>query len=322
MAGSDEPSVGLVTDSDLNRHVLQSLLQEAGYVVAVSVDSTQLVDFVEAGEPDFDAWLVDLSDGESQQILDLLEYSVLPLLVNDEIPSSRDTSEYASWQRRLLEKLEVVAVAKPVNDVGAAVFNRSISAWARKVWVLAASLGGPEAVKCFLDNLPADLPLAMVYGQHIEANFNDVLVSAVGSNPHYTMQLMRGEQILMPGNIVVVPADRQLRFLSRGRVVETRKLWQGQYQPALDQVIAELAKVYRENLGVIIFSGTCNDGEIGCRVAKAYGSTVWAQSPASCISSAMPDAAIATGCVSRQGTPEQLAQALVQHCREAAAKIE
>jgi chemosensory pili system protein ChpB (putative protein-glutamate methylesterase) len=57
----------------------------------------------------------------------------------------------------------------------------------------------------------------------------------------------------------------------------------------------------------------CNDGEIGCRVAKACGGTVWAQTPDSCISPDMPNAAISTGCVSKQGTPEQLAQALAEH---------
>jgi chemosensory pili system protein ChpB (putative protein-glutamate methylesterase) len=44
------------------------------------------------------------------------------------------------------------------------------------VWVLAALLGGPEAVKSFIQALPKDLSLAMVYGQHIEENFDQWLI--------------------------------------------------------------------------------------------------------------------------------------------------
>jgi chemosensory pili system protein ChpB (putative protein-glutamate methylesterase) len=153
----------------------------------------------------------------------------------------------------------------------------------------------------------------MVYGQHIEANFDGLLASAVGYNHSYPMELVGGEYILAHGKVAVVPADKQLRFLAHGRVVATRKPWSGLYQPTLDQVISELARIYRQRLGVIIFSGLCNDGEIGCRVAKSCGATVWAQSPESCLSADMPNAAISTGCVTYQGNPEQLASALVQH---------
>ncbi len=177
--------------------------------------------------------------------------------------------------------------------------------------MLAASFGGPEAVKTFLDTLPA-LPLALVYGQHIEARFDSVLTAAVSSNPAYPIRLLRGRGQLRTGEVAVVPVDRALRFLPRGEVVETRRRWKGQYQPSLDQVIAELARLYRDRLGVIVFSGMCNDGEVGCRVAAACNSTVWVQTPDSCMSPDMPNAALSTGCVSYQGTPVELAQALAQ----------
>ena len=77
----------------------------------------------------------------------------------------------------------------------------------------------------------------------------------------------------------IVPADNQLSFLPNGHIVKTNVRWNGAYQPSLDLVITQLAQLYRQRLGVIIFSGMCNDGEIGCTVAKACGATVWAQTP-------------------------------------------
>ena len=51
--------------------------------------------------------------------------------------------------------------------------------WSGQVWVLVASMGGPEAVNNFLKVLPPDLQLAMVYGQHIEENFDGFLAEAI-----------------------------------------------------------------------------------------------------------------------------------------------
>ena len=233
--------------------------------------------------------------------------------MNDEVPPVQDVKAHELWQRRLLEKLEVVAISKchleSANKITEAVTHHQS---AKKVWVLVASLGGPEAVRRFFAQLPPQLPIAMVYGQHIEKNFDSGLVDAIGAKHSYPMRLVKGEEILRAGEVAVVPVDYQLRFLSRGRVVATRKPWSGSYQPALDQVIAELARVYRQDLGVIVFSGMCNDGEIGCRVAKACGGTVWAQTPESSLSPDMPNAAIGTGCVSYQGSPEQLAKGLAK----------
>ncbi len=334
-----QPRIALVSNCDLNRYILKGVLSDAGYELITSLDSQRLSAHFDSNQPlssslsfnaartyseigvdaGLDAWLVDMGGDASQEVLDLLvEKSELPLLVNDEVPPTQALETHALWRRRLLEKLEVVAVRRCTatdvvissntsgNDAGDSDTKQSV----KNVWVLAASLGGPEAVACFLNALPPGLPLAMVYGQHIETNFDGLLASAIGNQQDYPLQLIRDEQTLTVGQVAVVPVDSQLRFLTHGRVVETRNPWPGCYQPALDQVIAELARVYRQNLGVIIFSGMCSDGEIGCRVAKACGSTVWVQEPVSCMSPDMPNAAISTGCVSHQGTPEQLAASL------------
>lgn len=307
-----KPRVGLVTNNDFNRHVLQRVLLESGYRLAVSLDADKLNSFIAAGNLELDAWLVDIDGGEMHQAIDcIVEKTDIPLLVNDQVPTSnQDAQDQDIWLRRLQQKLEVVALS---NTEQLTQVLDGATARLETVWVLAASFGGPDAVKRFLAALPADLPLAMVYGQHIEANFDGLLASALGNNHNYPMELVEGECLLAHGKVAVVPADKQLRFLAHGRVVATRKPWAGLYQPTLDQVISELARIYRQRLGVIIFSGMCNDGEIGCRVAKSCGATVWAQSPESCLSDDMPNAAISTGSVSFQGDPEQLASALVQH---------
>ena len=314
------PKIGLVTDNDLNRHMLQAVLVEGGYSVVTSVDSKALSEQLKAtGEFSFqkvaDALLIDVDSNDENEsmrlLLDcLLENNELPLLISDEVPDSSDQTVFKIWRRKLLEKMELLLATHTQQNDDAA--GAGVSENVEHVWVLAASLGGPESLKRFLRELPADLPISMVYGQHIEKEFDHGLTQALSSCSSYPMDLIRGRHLLKNGHIAVIPADRQLCFLPGGNVLDTKKPWEGSYQPALDQVIAELAKIYRENLGVIIFSGTCDDGVIGCRVAKGCGATVWVQEPSSCLSDSMPVAALDTGCVSFQGTPEQLAQALAK----------
>jgi chemosensory pili system protein ChpB (putative protein-glutamate methylesterase) len=297
------PQVGIVAGTDLHRHVLKKLLLESGYG-ARCIDPQQLLQCLQEDENKPDAWLLDSSDPDVDQLVSqIVQYSsATPFLVNDEYPPAQPEA-LADWRRRVLDKLEEL-----VASVSAAPYAKIEAPVA--VWVLAASTGGPEAISEFLAALQPGLPIAMVYAQHIESGFDSVLKNALERHRHYPSTLCRGEQSLRKGGLLVVPADRQLRFLPFHRVIETRSPWEGRYQPAIDQVTGDLARLYPQRCGVIVFSGLCDDGALGCRVVQANGGEIWAQTPASCVSPDMPQAALATGTVTVQGTPEQLAQAM------------
>lgn len=296
------PEIGLVASADLSRHVLRNLLQESGYRTRCFTPE-QLHECLSRSDAGPDAWLLDASDPELDgEVADIVEHSDAPFLINDEPPPQR-SAVFAEWRRRVLAKLE---------ELAAGVARASLTAVAppQAVWVLAASTGGPEAVREFLGALAPELPLTFVYAQHIEPRFDGVLTSALDRQGHYRSALCRGEQTLEQGRVLVVPADRQLRFLPFHRVLVTRKPWEGRYRPAIDQVAGDIARLYPKRVGMIVFSGTCDDGALGGRVIQSCGGEIWAQSPASCICPDMPNAALATGMVSVQGTPVQLAQAL------------
>jgi chemosensory pili system protein ChpB (putative protein-glutamate methylesterase) len=297
-----KPCIGVVANGDLRRHVLKKLLLDAGYD-ACAIAPDQLHRHLADMQTRPAAWLLDTSDAAADDLLArIVQDSEAPLLINDEDPPSQP-SALAEWRQRMLAKLEELMAS-------AAAVPLSIAAPPQAVWVLVASTGGPAAVGEFIAALTPGLPIALVYAQHIDANFDRVLTDALTQHRHYVVNLGRGEQQLRSGSLLVVPADRQLRFLPFHKVVETNKPWDGPYQPVLDQVVAELARQYRQRCGIIVFSGLCDDGALGCRIAQTHGSEVWAQSPASCVSPEMPNAALATGIVSRQGTPVELARAL------------
>jgi len=296
------PQIGIVAGADLNRHVLKKLLLESGYG-ARCIDPQLLLQCLQEDANQPDAWLLDSSDPDVDQLVaQIVQHSEAPFLINDEYPPAQPEA-LADWRRRVLDKLEEL-----VASVAATPYANIESPAA--VWVLAASTGGPDAVSEFLAALRPGLPIAMVYAQHIDQGFDRILKNALEKHRHYPSLLCRGEQYLRKGALLVVPADRQLRFLPFHRVLETRNAWEGRYQPAIDQVVGDLARLYPQRCGVIVFSGLCDDGALGCRMVQASGGEVWAQIPESCVCPDMPEAAIATGAVSVQGTPAQLAQAL------------
>lgn len=295
--------VGVVAVGDLRRHLLRKLLLEAGFD-ARGIAPDQLPGQLAEPASHPDAWLLDTTDtGAADDLLgQIVQASNAPLLISDEAPPP-SPAQLVHWQRRLLGKL-----AELVTSAAAA--SQPAAPPPEAVWVLAASTGGPAAVAEFMAALQPGLPIALVYAQHIETNFDRVLGAALAQHRHYAVAIGRGEQHLRSGSLLVVPADRQLRFLPFYRVLETDEPWSGPYQPVCDQVIAELARQYRQRCGVIVFSGLCDDGALGCRIAQSQGSAVWVQSPASCACPEMPNAALASGAVSREGTPAELARAL------------
>lgn len=296
------PQIGIVASADLAGLKLKQLVQEGGYGVRC-VSTRQLHECLLQRDPQPDAWLLDASDPALEELLaDIVANCDTPFLINDEVPPEQ-AAAYAEWRRRMLGKLEELVAsvnAEPAPD----------EAPPQAVWVLAGSTGGPQAVAEFLAALPANLPIAFVYAQHIDPGFDRFLLDALRRHRHYASQLCRGEQRLRRGMLLLAPADQQLRFLPFHRVLETRRPWEGRYQPAIDQIVGEVARLYPQRCGVIVFSGTCDDGALGCRVVQACGGEVWVQSPASCVSPDMPNAALATGAVARQGTPAELARAL------------
>lgn len=258
---------------------------------------------------DIDAWIVNLDveklEQECPEKIDTLMDHIpgLMILCEGGSPPTPGSAEYASWKRRLLDKLhDISGSLNLVHHGGAA---------PTCVWVLAGSIGGPDAIHRFLEKLPANLGIAFLYANHLQADFDQVLADAIGKNTHYPAYIPHHGDVLATNQVAVVSPELITSLKANGTVQVSQQRWQGQYRPNLDHVVSSVAGSFGHTGGVIIFSGMCDDGAASCRIMKQNGGKVWAQRSDSCVSSAMPDAALATGCVEKSGTPEELATHLV-----------
>ncbi|PCM43952.1 chemotaxis protein CheB [Marinobacter sp. ANT_B65] len=333
MAGPNgRARVGIVSDIALQRHRLQTATARFGLEVCFSGDPERLQG--QSGFPDAGLWLVTLEDeADHPTLFDyLLENTEAPVLFGlDQAPASGST-DYFRWERRLLSKLEQELGEFPQpgpedsleelaqhssRSEGAAGLPQWLKpavpgSVAEDVWVLCASLGGPAAVKAFLDNLPPGLPVGFIYAQHIDGHFTEVLTRVLGRHAHYKLRHAEENYRVKNGDVVLIPVEHEWKFENTGVLTKLDTPWPGPYGPSIDQVLLNTADHYGAHCHAILFSGMGNDGTTAAPLLKAYGSQIWVQESSSCGNSSMPDSVAATGCSSFCGTPEQLAQELVK----------
>lgn len=304
--------IGLIAEQPDHTRQLRALLEAAGYQVVLATEP-RLLDGDQLAACHPDAWVVTCSEDEADQLDSVLAQVDAPVLFGDAVPENRDSADFQRWSERLLDKLQYLAVAGSLEagdalPEGGDEYPEDTTPPAH-VWVLAASLGGPAAVRDFLATLPAGLDVAFVYAQHIDRQFEPVLARSLAGTPFRVRVISHGHR-LRRGQVSIVPVSNEVSFLPNGEVVLGRRGWSGPFTPSLDQVIAEVGRAFREQAGTIVFTGMSNDGQLGARIMHNAGGAVWVQRPETCLNASMPTAVTATGCVSRMGSPEELARTL------------
>lgn len=190
--------------------------------------------------------------------------------------------------------------------------DSGIANLAREVWVLGASIGGPQAVKSFLRSLPANFPAGFILAQHIGVGFVSLLAEQLRQVTDLEVLTAEPGKRLLCGQLVVAPVEKRLVFDEYGYIQFAPITQRTIYSPSIDDVITEVARKYGKNSRAIIFSGMGSDGTRGCREVTARGGTVWAQEANSCVISSMADSVRDAGVATASGQPEELARHLIE----------
>lgn len=289
-------------------------------------------------------------DFESDEITKLIEQTAIPVLFGlDKAPNKYDEL-YISWERRLFSKLEefigrvnifesessVLLLSDPTNsldnpspalptNVSSANSSLYISQQRRltneapllhmepasEIWVLAASLGGPSAVKSFLDLIPQNIKASFLYAQHIDAHFSHVLTQVLGRHSKLNLLALENSYPLYDGEVRVIPVDHEVKFNSE-RVQIKENAWQGPYGPSIDHLLKNAVETFGSRCNLMVFSGMGNDSAMMAPAMQKIGCQIWTQSPETCASSSMPQTIIDMECSNFTSTPEGLAEALIK----------
>ena len=221
------------------------------------------------------------------------------------------TSQPAS----MLEPVQFTPAPEPLHPIGkpAAPKMPVSTAGVLRVWVLGASIGGPQAVKSFLNAIPVELPIAFVLAQHIGTGFATLLAQQLDSTAAFQVIPAQSGHSLRHHQVVLAPVEEDLVINAEGQL-ELKPFTQDDrlYRPSIDAIMTNVAQRFGRHAGAVIFSGMGNDGLRGAQSIVEHGGVVWAQDAESCLISSMPDHARKAGLVSFSGTPEMLAKRLVE----------
>ena len=333
MTDKSAARIAVIADTSLQRHVLQQALAGGGYQVVLNSDPARLDEDALAA-CDTDLWLVDLAQSEDSPLVDsLLERASAPVLFGEGHAPERHSENYPRWERSLFGKLKRL-VGDPTQAVGPslqalldetqrparlelpqALADTPFKAGepARQVWLLAASLGGPAAVKAFLDALPGGLPIGFLYAQHIDASFEAALPQAVGRHSQWHVNSARHGDPVRCGEVVVVPIAHEMGFADDCAMQISERGWPEPYSPSIDQMMLNLAQSYGNRCGVIAFSGMGSDGSAAAAYVRRQGGEIWTQRADSCACPSMPDSLREGGYSVHSGDPRELAELLVNH---------
>jgi len=304
--------LGILVDSAHKQQSLTQLVTQSGHKVGCHLllsareAANQKLPEQPLSEQQLDAWVVDVAEDycDDQHLLEqLFAQSRVPIILSDSSEFAPGSEEHSAWLRRTGLRLQRLR-----GDINLQQANP-----ASELWLLAASTGGPAAVKRFLAQLPANLGIAFLYVQHIDANQAATLNRMMSNAGSYPAMVATQGVVLEANSLTLVTARDSVEILENGTlVVNYGQSWKGSYAPSIDQLAANAARIYRERCGLIIFTGMGDDGAASCRLIKQLGGKAWVQSPDDCTSDSMPVSALATGCVNLSGTPEYLARSLAQ----------
>jgi two-component system chemotaxis response regulator CheB len=170
-----------------------------------------------------------------------------------------------------------------------------------KIIVVGASTGGTEAIRYFLESLPADTP-GIVIVQHMPEHFtasfaqrlNDICVISVKEASNNDT-VLRGQALIAPGNKHMLLKRSGARYyveITDGPLVN-------RHRPAVDVLFRSAARYAGKNAMGIILTGMGDDGAKGLKEMYDAGAYTVAQDAESCVVFGMPKEAIAAGGVSK-----------------------
>lgn len=319
----------IVDDSPVLRMLLRAVLESAGYEVRAADTGEQALDMLKSYTPDIvtmDVHMPGLDGYETTARI--LELYALPVVVLTASVNVRDSTTAiralaagalavlekprglgaADFDERIDELLRTLrsmaqvkivrrprpagssaplkATAVPISLAGQTAANTP------KLIAIAASAGGPAALKALLQNLQPGQPWALIVVQHIAAGFLPSFCHWLASTTALPVEIAEDGQTLLPGRLYLAPDGLQTGVSAALRVrLEAASGHQG-FCPSADHLFRSVACAFGKQAVGIQLSGMGRDGAEGLAELRRLGGFTLVQEPASAVIDSMPRAAI------------------------------
>jgi chemotaxis response regulator CheB len=175
------------------------------------------------------------------------------------------------------------------------------------------SAGGLDAYIRLLQNLPADMGVAVVIVNHITimpTQLHEVL-------PRFTtmpVDLITEDLLIEPNHVFIIPANRDLHVANGEFQLKPISKPRG-WPDVITVFLRSLTDCWDGKLIAVIVSGYDGDGAAALCGIKEVGGITIAQKPDTAKQPDMPESAIDSGCIDFVLSPEDIAQEIVRIAR-------
>ena len=146
---------------------------------------------------------------------------------------------------------------------------------------IAASTGGPEALKYVLQRLQGELAQIPIFiTQHMPPVFTAALADQISQISHRLCVEGMDGQMPQPGVAYLAPGGYHMVLTQRaGKTVIrlTQDPPVNSCRPSADPMFASISQIYGENVLAVVLTGIGNDGAQGAKVIQTAGGSVIAQ---------------------------------------------
>lgn len=181
-----------------------------------------------------------------------------------------------------------------------------------RVFAIASSTGGPQALAQILPELPANFACPVLVAQHISDGFAQGMVDWLGSLCKLPVRLAADGDWLQAGVIYVSPSEQHLSVTPGRRLALVARGALDVYRPSCNVLLQSVAEVFgRQAIGIIL-TGMGSDGAQGMARIRERGGLTLGQDEKSSVIYGMNRVAIESGAVAQVLAAEQVAAAMVQ----------
>jgi len=195
--------------------------------------------------------------------------------------------------------------------------SRAMIETTERIVAVGASTGGTEALRVFLEALPADAPGTVIV-QHMPEKFTAQFAARLNGLCRVTVKEAADGDTVLRGQALIAPGNRHLLVKRSGAryFVEVKDgPLVSRHRPSVDVLFRSTARYAGKNAVGVIMTGMGDDGAKGMLEMKEAGAYNLAQDEASCVVFGMPAEAIKAGGVDRVLSLEQIAPEVVRLCR-------
>ncbi|NNM51914.1 MAG: chemotaxis response regulator protein-glutamate methylesterase [Pseudomonadales bacterium] len=159
-----------------------------------------------------------------------------------------------------------------------------------KLLVVAASTGGPLAIRQVLEVLPATFRCPILVVQHMPERFTQAFAERLGEHCRIGVEEAEDGVALKAGHAYVAPGGKQLLLAQQsGLCAQVVADHDGRlYKPSVDVTLGSAAKVVGAGVLALVLTGMGDDGTRGGRLLHAAGGILWVQEASSCVVNGMP----------------------------------